>query len=178
MVAPGESTREQPDSVVASHAFICTRRPNETPGARGSPGARGEGGEGRVRGGGGSGDSAGGCSLLLHTTLHGLELQVARQVPQLRDQVTEESPHVLHLLEKKAHLVEQVGIRGLRRRGGAWVLGGGGGRWGRRRPGELHGGCPWSGGLPRRWLRGWGCSRAGGTWAVGRETCTVRPGPR
>lgn len=67
------------------------------------------------------------CSLIFGTALRGLKLQAARQVPQLHDQVTKQSSHVLHLFEKKAHLVVQVGVRCLQWTGLARALGG---RWG------------------------------------------------
>lgn len=35
---------------------------------------------------------------------------MARQFPQLHDQVAQESSHILHVFEKNAHLVMQVGV--------------------------------------------------------------------
>lgn len=83
------------------------------------------------------------CSRLFGSTLTGLQLQVARQVPQLHDQVTKENFHILHLFEKKAHLVVQVGVGYLQRRGVACTFRGRTGRW-RQRPGELCNRRSWS----------------------------------
>lgn len=69
------------------------------------------------------------CLLIFGRTLCGLKLQVEREVPQLHDQVTEESSHILQLFEKSAHLVIQMGIWYLQRRGEAWILRRRGGQW-------------------------------------------------
>lgn len=61
------------------------------------------------------------CSHLLGRALPGLQLQVARQVPQLHDQVAKEHAHILHVSEEKTHPVVQVGVGDLLGRGGRWA---------------------------------------------------------
>ena len=53
-------------------------------------------------------------------TLCGLKLQVARQVPQLYDQVTKENSHILYLLEENTHLVIQMRVWALWKGKGVW----------------------------------------------------------
>lgn len=60
--------------------------------------------------------------LLFCRSLCGLRLQAARQVPQFYEQVTKESFHILHVFQKNAHLVVQMGVRGPQRRSEAWLL--------------------------------------------------------
>lgn len=115
------------------------------------------------------------CSHLLGGALPGLQLQVARQVPQLHDQVAEEHPHTLHLSEEKAHPVVQVGVGGLQGRGGAWAPRGRAGRW-RQRPGRLLSRHSGSHGFRRSGVQDRWCTGARGTWVWGREHTYSDPG--
>lgn len=100
-------------------------------------------------------------------TLCGLKLQVARQVPQLYDQVTKENSHILYLLEENTHLVIQMRVWALWKGKGVWILSRRGGKWRQ----WLRGLCRssfWSICFLRRsWSQGSGCGRAGGTWIRG-----------
>lgn len=82
------------------------------------------------------------------SSLRDTRLQVDSQVPQLHDQMTKENFYILHLFEKKAHLVMEVGVGGgesqvFCRRSGWW----------RRRTRGLRRRSLWSSWFLKSWIQ-------------------------
>lgn len=109
--------------------------------------------------------------FMLGRTLCGLKLQMARQVPQLHDQVTKENSHFLYLLEENTHLVVQMRVWALQRGKGVCILRRRGGKW-RQWPRGLCRSSFWSIWFLRSSSQDSGCSGTGGTWIRGQETQT------